>query len=148
MHSARWWLTIALCCAGCGGGPKYVPVSGVVTLDGKPGADLVVLFLPQASEGNQNPGRGSSAYTGKDGRYQLKTMDGDEGAVVGKHLVQIMSKGSTLAIDPELGSPDDLPAGTRLTANPIPADWTNPGKPFEVPGAGTDQANFNIQRGK
>jgi len=133
-------------CAGCGSGPKYVPVSGVVTLKGKPGSDLVVVFLPQASEGNLNPGRGSSAYTDKDGRFQLKTMDGDNGAVPGKHMVQIMGKGTTATgYDPTLGSPDDVPAGTRPLVDPVPAEWRNPGKPFEVPAAGTDQANFDVK---
>jgi len=137
-------LAAAVLCAGCGSGPKYVPVSGTVTLDGKPGAELVVLFLPQASEGNQNPGRGSSAYTDKDGKFVLKTMDGDNGAVAGKHIVQIMGKGTQLASDPSLGSPDDVPAGTKTRLDPVPAEWRNPGKPFEVPPGGTDKANFEI----
>jgi hypothetical protein len=133
---------------GCNQGPRYVPVSGVVTLNGKPYADAVVVFMPQATEGNLNPGRGSSSYTDKDGRFSLKTMDGDEGAVAGNHVVQIMSKGDeVVAIDPEVGSPDDLPANVAAKArfDPIPREWTDPGKPFQVPPGGTDQANFDIK---
>jgi len=138
---AALWL-VAL--SGCDAGPNYVPVSGVVTLDGKPYPEAVVLFMPRATEENPNPGRGSSSYTDANGRFQLKTIDGDEGAVVGKHMVQITTKGTVLPIDPEVGSPDDLPPGTKQNIDPIPREWNNPGKEFEVPPGGTDEANFDI----
>lgn len=130
--------------AGCDSGPNYVPVSGTVTLDGKPYADAVVVFMPRATEGNPTPGRGSSSYTDQAGRFKLQTIDGDEGAVVGKHTVQIMSKGDVMAIDPELGSPDDFAPGTKRKVDPIPREWSSPGKDFEVTSGGTDQANFDI----
>jgi hypothetical protein len=141
--AAALWLAAM---TGCDAGPNYVPVSGVVTLDGKPYPDAVVLFMPRAAEPGQDPGRGSSAYTDANGRFQLKTMDGDEGAVVGKHTVQISSKGDyVLPIDPETGSSDTLPAGAaKAKVDPIPRDWINPGKDFEVPPGGTDKANFDI----
>ena len=56
---------------GCSGGPKFAPVSGVVTLDGKPYPKAVVSFQPVGTEGNPNPGRGSSAYTDENGRFVL-----------------------------------------------------------------------------
>ncbi|MBI3462236.1 MAG: hypothetical protein HY000_04130 [Planctomycetes bacterium] len=133
-----------LALTGCDSGPNYVPVSGVVTLDGKPYPDAVVLFMPRAPEPGEDPGRGSSSYTDANGRFQLKTMDGDEGAVVGKHTVQITSKGTVMEIDPEVGSPDDFARGTQFKVDPIPREWANPGKDFEVPSGGTDQANFDI----
>jgi hypothetical protein len=52
---------------GCGG-VKYVPVSGVVTLDGKPLANAMVLFQPIGDQG----GVGSTAKTDSEGRYKLE----------------------------------------------------------------------------
>ena len=60
---------------GCSGGPKFAPVSGVVTLDGKPYAKAVVSFQPIGTADNPNPGRGSSAYTDENGRFVLKSDD-------------------------------------------------------------------------
>ena len=73
-------------CAGQG----LAPVSGRVTLDGKPAANVHVSFQPMATGGNINPGGGSYAIVDEDGRFTLKTVDGDKrGAVVGKHRVEI-----------------------------------------------------------
>src|SRR5688500_15770406 len=79
--------------AGCGGGgPKYVKVSGVVTLNGKPYPRAVVVFQPIAADQSVNPGRGSSAYTDENGRFELTTDDGHHGAIVGKHRVRIQTR--------------------------------------------------------
>lgn len=65
------------------------PVSGKVTLDGKPLADVEVLFAPMAVEGNSNPGVYSYCKTDAEGNFELKTRYGKQGAVVGKHMVTI-----------------------------------------------------------
>jgi hypothetical protein len=130
---------------GCSGGPKLAPVSGVVTLDGKPYAKAVVSFQPIGTEDNPNPGRGSSAYTDENGRFVLKCDNSIDGAVVGKHLVRIMTRGNeVVGQDPEGGSPDETPQ--RREVDPIPPQWNALSKVhFDVPSGGTDQANFNIQ---
>jgi hypothetical protein len=74
--------------AGCGSA-GLGPVSGKVTLDGKPLADVEVLFAPQAVEGNSNPGVYSYCKTDSEGNYELKTKNGKRGAVIGKHSVTI-----------------------------------------------------------
>ena len=58
---ALCWLT------GCDSGPKLVPVTGTVTLDGKPLAHKSLMFMPE--EGT--PGNGGGANTQKDGTYSL-----------------------------------------------------------------------------
>jgi hypothetical protein len=128
---------------GCSGGGTFVPVSGVVTLDGKPYDKAVVSFQPMASEGNPNPGRGSSAYTDQSGRFVLES-DNHKGAVVGKHRVRIMTRGNdVVGASPEGGSPDDAPVARNV--DPIPAEWNSTSdKEFEVPAGGTDKANFEI----
>jgi len=129
---------------GCGGsGPKYVPVSGTLTLDGKPYGDGVVVFLPKATSTNPNPGRSSAGETDANGHFVLKTDDLKNGAVVGKHLVKISTRGPVMQFDPATGSPDTAPANVKRDL--IPAEWnTMSEKEFEVPPNGTDKANFDI----
>ena len=133
---------------GCSGGPKFAPVSGVVKLDGKPYAKAVVSFQPIGTDDNPNPGRGSSAYTDENGRFVLRCDNKINGALVGKHLVRIMTRGNdVVGQNPEGGSPDDAPA--RREVDPIPPEWNALSKvQFDVPHGGTDQANFEIRSAK
>jgi hypothetical protein len=137
--------------AGCGGdGPKYVPVSGFVKVDGQPYKGAVVSFQPVGGKENANPGRGSSGLTDANGRYSLLVDDGTTGAVVGKHKVRIQTKrDDPMAFyDPNVGS-GDRPAGAEKKGgrvDPIPSDWYSDrgGKDFDVPPGGTEQADFDI----
>lgn len=133
---------------GCGGGgPKYVKVSGVVTLDGKPYNKAVVSFQPIGDKDNPNPGRGSSAYTDENGRFVLVTDDDVQGAVVGKHRVRIMTKGNDVVGQSDTGSPDGAPPPKNL--DPIPPEWNAlSDKEFVVPPEGTDKADFAIETKK
>jgi len=137
-------LTIVL--AGCGD-KKYVPVSGVVTLNGAPYKNAVVSFQPVSTGKDQAPGRGSSALTDEKGRFTLVTDTGEKGAVAGKHRVRIQTSRQILVpkTDPTVGSPDNAKAA-QGTADPIPPEWYSDkgGKDFEVPPGGTDKANFDI----
>jgi len=137
-------LLAALICFGCSGDTKYAPVSGIVTIDGKPYGKAVVSFQPIGSKENPNPGRGSSAYTDENGRFVLKSDNGNDGAVVGKHLVRIMTKGNNVVgQDPNGSSDDGAPA--KREVDPIPPEWNATStKEFEVPAGGTDKANFEI----
>jgi len=138
---------LLLAAASCGGS-KYVPVSGVVTLNGAPYKNAVVSFQPLATGGNANPGRGSSAITDESGRFTLRTDTGETGAVVGKHKVRIQTNWDALAgtFKPETGSADNIPTPRSKKADPIPPEWyaDTGGKEFEVPAGGTDKANFDI----
>lgn len=129
---------------GCGSsGPKYAPVSGTVTLDGKPYGDAVVVFLPKATPGNPNPGRSSAGETDPKGHFVLKTDELKNGAVIGKHLVKISTRGPVMQFDAATGSPDSAPANVKRDL--VPSEWnTVSDKEFEVPAAGTDKANFDI----
>jgi hypothetical protein len=81
---------IALLGAGCGARVKVTPVTGKVTLDGKPLAGAHVSFQPQSSAGKQEPGVGSYGLTDSNGNFELKLTDSDKpGAVVGQHRVEI-----------------------------------------------------------
>jgi hypothetical protein len=134
--------------AGCGGGPKYVKVSGVVRINGVPYDKAVVSFQPMGSKENLNPGRGSSSYTDAHGRFDLVCDMDKDGAVVGKHRVRIMTRGNNvIGYDPTVGSPDQDPSwrGKGLVSDPIPPEWNALSTvEFVVPPGGTDQANFDI----
>lgn len=132
MH--RFLFTALFLLAGCGQTEfKVVPVSGVVKLDGQPLANGVVAFQPIGSKTQENPGPGSTAYTDATGKFSLATPDDGPGAVVGNHRVQIWTK---------MDSSSDDGGGWR---EKLPTKYnTNTTLNFEVPAAGTDQANFDL----
>src|SRR5262245_74570 len=93
---------------GCSGGSNFAPVSGVVKIDGQPYGNAVVSFQPVGTKENPNPGKGSSAYTDENGRFVLRGTDGEDGAIIGKHRVRIMTRGNeVVGQSPEGGSPDE-----------------------------------------
>jgi hypothetical protein len=68
---------------GCGDGrPERVPVSGIVTIDGKPLVEGNIKFVPEV-------GRPSAGVVEQDGRFKLTCYDGNDGAIPGKHRVQV-----------------------------------------------------------
>ena len=82
--------------AGCGSGDSFsadlAEVTGTITIDGKPGADLLVNFAPEAenAQAAAATGMGSDATTDASGKYELKYKgSGKKGALVGKHKVTI-----------------------------------------------------------
>jgi len=146
MRILQWLLAGAFVAAlaGCSGsGPAYAPVSGVVTLNGQPYGEAVVVFLPKATADNPNPGRSSAGETDAKGHFVLKTDELKNGAVIGKHLIKVQTRGQVIQVDPTVGSADSY--DPRAKRDPIPAEWnTMSEKEFVVPAGGTDQANFEI----
>ncbi|WP_425618526.1 hypothetical protein NA78x_002234 [Anatilimnocola sp. NA78] len=144
IRSALLCSLVVITFAGCGGS-GYAPVSGIVKVNGQPYGKAVVTFQPIGTTENPNPGRGSSAYTDDTGRYVLV---GDKpGAVVGKHLVRIMTKGNDVVTQSADGTSADggpaVLAGKKV--DPIPAEWNSAStKEFVVPAGGTDKADFDI----
>jgi hypothetical protein len=140
---------------GCGSGPRYADVSGVITFNGKPYSKAYVTFQPVSGVNNENPGRGSSAETDEEGRYTLITPEGTSGAVVGKHRVSIGTRHEFLASAPgwdySKGSPEGIELAAKgvtekIVRDPIAAAWQTPGVEFEVTADGTDQANFEVAK--
>jgi hypothetical protein len=127
---------VAACAIGCGAPHPLAPVSGRVTLDGKPLANASVTFQPVVG-GSNNPGPGSGGFTDADGRYTLKVVGLESrGAVVGKHTVHI-----TL-VPPETDPTDDKPKKLKQ----LPAKYSGKGGKleFDVPAGGTDHADFAL----
>jgi hypothetical protein len=74
--------------AGCGDpNERYtlVAASGVFKIDGSPAGNVTLQFMPDTARGGRGPT--SFATTDSEGRFQLKTYDGRDGAAVGPHVV-------------------------------------------------------------
>jgi len=129
-----------LCLAGCGGDGKLAPVSGVVKLNGKPAADVELLFQPIAGDSVNSPGPPATGVTGSDGRYTLKVIgEAKAGATVGKNHVLFSGKASA-----EDFSEDGKKRGKPAIS--IPARYSNEAKmEFEVPRGGTNSADFDLK---
>jgi len=68
------------CSSRTAGYPDLGPVIGTVTLDGKPLADVTVMFQPEN-------GRASTGLTDAEGKYELTFTEVAKGAKVGPHHV-------------------------------------------------------------
>ena len=116
---------------GCG---KYSlsPVSGTITLDGKPLADATVTFTP-AERGANSPQ--SSGKTDKSGKYSLNLVEDETtGAVMGKHHV-IIAKNFV--------SESDVATQAERSKAALPDHDLS----FEVK-SGSNQADFNLETKK
>jgi hypothetical protein len=139
MKSRLALVVAALCCgAGCQPSANIVPVSGRVTLDGKPLAGVHVSFEPIAPKGKLEAGGGSYAIADGDGKYKLLMVDGEKpGAVVGKHRVAFTARSQV---------PDDIDLPTKPPPPvAVPDKFSrNSELTFEVPAGGTTSANFDL----
>jgi hypothetical protein len=123
--------------AGCGG-PKVVPVSGRVTLNGKPLPNASVEFLPIV-DGVTVVAPGSAGQTDADGAYTLYVVGtGQPGAVVGCHPVTIYVRDGT---QPAKSGP--LPPREQKQVVP-PRYGSGQALSFEVPPEGSAQADFAL----
>jgi hypothetical protein len=151
----RWWPVFGVCTAallagtllgGCSkAGYKVVPVSGKVTLDGKPVPNLTVTFQPVAADSSAGPRPAAVGSTNDQGEYELTVPDPSgpkKGALVGKHRVAF-----TRSV-PSTGPSSDL--GVRMTPDPVldPVLARYQRAPFEVevPAAGTKLMNFELRQ--
>jgi len=137
-------MTSVLLLSGCGETKSYgvAPVSGRVTLDGKPLADARVTFFPQRAAGVNTAESAPEAMgtTDADGRYQLKTVFDDQGAAPGPSRVVI----STLKQEYD---PANSEAPPKVVANEtVPKKYITGASQleFNVPPSGTDAANFDL----
>ena len=86
-RTSAWYLLLAagmlLPAPGCWSkGPKPVPVSGMVMIDGKPLTGGFVRVVPEG-------GRPSGGTIGEDGRFVLGCFTKDDGCLPGTHKVEV-----------------------------------------------------------
>ncbi|QDT65466.1 transthyretin-like family protein [Calycomorphotria hydatis] len=115
---------------------QFVPVEGVVTVDGQPAAFVTVIFRAQPDGDSVITGGSSRAKADANGHYKLRSIvgEGKVGAVVGQHLVKIRGKESLTPADTDENKP---------TVS-IPEEYSKSGVTFLVPDSGTMQADFAI----
>lgn len=98
--------------AGCSGTgeatPELTPVSGRVTLNGKPLPDAIVTFIPTA-------GRLSIGTTDAAGNYELFHKPGEPGAISGEHTVKItVEENMTVPLDWQVVIPEKYNTSSTL----------------------------------
>jgi hypothetical protein len=122
----RAWLllAVALVLPGCGGGPEYGEVEGVVTRNGTPLPEIEVFFLPDPAEGTRGPE--ATGTTDDQGRYRLRLRRtvGD-GILVGRHYVCLLD----LRLGPN-GPPDKgrVPEYHSPSVTPLQRVEVKPGR--------------------
>jgi hypothetical protein len=129
----RWCLVCLPVCAlvlGCDSGPKRVPVSGQVLLDGKPLTSGYIWFMPKNE-------RAASSAIDSEGRFTLSTYDEHDGCVLGMHTVTVTAT---------------KPINDMQTLHLIPPKYNDPatsGLAFEIDGPRSDlQVNLSWDGGK
>ena len=128
-------LAISAAILGCGRKSNVVPVSGRVTLDGQPLANVAINFGPLT--GGLDGAYASYGKTDADGRYWLKLVDdGRPGATIGKNRV-------TLNESTPGAETDGAATRIQFKLPPTARDGT---LQFEVPTTGTDAANFEFSK--
>jgi hypothetical protein len=85
-----------------------------------------------------NPGPGSTAFCEDDGTFELETVRGEPGAVVGEHVVRITSVGP---VQPPSGDTDVGPPPEDKFPPKFNTETT---LTFTVPDDGTDAAEFKL----
>lgn len=127
--------------AGCGGGPKVVPVSGVVLVDGVPLTAGTVQVMPAGH-------RAAAGKIGPDGRFTLTTTDDGDGCVTGTHPARVVGNENVGPTDIRWLAPKKYatPGESGLTVTidgptsdlKIELTWAG-GKPFVEKGSGAKE---------
>jgi hypothetical protein len=111
-----------------------------VLVDGQPGADLEIVFEPQAKgtkKADLQVGTASTARTDSNGTYKLKYQGGKlSGAVVGPHLVRISNTAG--------GGPAGGETGAVATT-PIPEKYNRESSETREVKPGENKFDFEIQ---
>lgn len=121
----RWLVTVVVVgtlagMAGCGCQAGLVPVSGQVTLEGRPVRDMVITFEPLGD----TVGSGSIGGTDGAGKFTLTDVRGQPGAYVGEYLISFypMGKGPS-------GDPADV---VSASVSRVPAICIDPNLPSKT----------------
>lgn len=127
-----------LALVGCGGGAE-LPVSGSVTLDGKPVADATVRFFPDAET---DPSSGGFGTTGTDGKFVVTGGKNKKGLLAGKYKVTVNKGQAKQAGNSEDGAgavvegadiKDEFPPHySNLAQTVLSYSVTGDGKPIEI----------------
>jgi hypothetical protein len=124
--------------SGCGRSVKLGEVEGTVRLDGQPIGQVLVVFIPEDSQGPQSTG-----ITDGEGRFKLRCNNARSGAVVGPHRVTLLDA----AVAPGGRSRDDEPEeGAARPTSRVPDVYSRADKtPLrQLVAAGTQSVAIDI----
>lgn len=117
-------IVLVLLVAGCSGAPPMVPVTGLVTLNGKPIENCQVCFFPEDESIDPNKAGYGLAYTDADGKYEIANPQGDKGIFPGRYKVVLNfytnREGKPL---PKTAKPSETPGGF---VNQMPKPYHDP----------------------
>jgi len=144
-----------LVAAGCGsqartGTDPVYPVSGVISLRGKPVAGADVTFF------NAQKNRSAFGRTNDKGEYKLTTFAPNDGAVEGQHVVTVIKLQTAPETAPvaDIQSPDYVPPGFGQSTEPKPpksempekyADQATSGLTATVNADGPNEVKLDLQ---
>jgi len=128
-----WLLLLSLTLLGCGRGHELptAPVTGKILVDGRPVAKGQVIFAPEG-------GRAATGILQPDGTFTLSTYRPNDGAVLGKHTVTVISA------EPVEGAAEGIDAEMRWL---VPRRYSDPGTSgltFEVTPGGPNRAVLEL----
>ena len=116
MAKSALFLCVVLVCTlmiGCGGGPSIAPVQGNVTCNGEPVTGGTVMFNPIPEDGKVNAdARSAMGILDSSGHYVLSTNADGDGALVGKHNVEVIDNAGEE--EGGAGLPGALPDGFEV----------------------------------
>lgn len=130
---------VALCVmaplGGCGRSdlPPMAPVTGTVTVDGRPVEGATVLFHPTSQTDQPGATRPGAGTCDDNGQFQITTFRSGDGGLIGTHKVTVSK-----AVDPSSASPGNVFAWeyVDLATTPLTAEVTADGDnvfAFDVP---------------
>ena len=79
-----FWLVIGLCLCGCSNSPSLVPVTGSVTVGGKPATGAVIMFHPE-----DEAQAVASGVADSEGKFKLVS-GGESGVITGRYKVTVI----------------------------------------------------------
>ncbi len=104
--------------AGCGDSkPATFPVTGVVTLDGKPVADAQITFVGEPPENS------AATVTDAEGKYALATFSAGDGARPGHYKIMVTKYAKGEEVSP-YGAPPEDAAPVEQTPEAISAAYS------------------------
>jgi hypothetical protein len=96
MRSAALALLIGLvCAAGCNRGPRLVPFTGQLVIEGRPQGTDTVALVPVAGLGKER----TQALVDREGKFSLKTYPHGDGVMPGKYKVLVQLDPGVKALD-------------------------------------------------
>ena len=102
--------SMALLVSSCGGGRKACyPVTGTITVDGKPAVDCMILFYSNDPADHDGPNRVLPlAMADENGKFKLSTFESGDGAPAGDYSITFTWRERSGLLKSQFDGPDRL----------------------------------------